>query len=275
MIYLSRHWKTKEFIPETGMKSQPWRIYSPGQDKEFRISRSGVSDFINCPRCFYLNKVQGLKDIDTIPFTLNNTVDELVKREFDQCREKQISHEVMVENKLDAVPFQHDDLNKWRNSRTQGVEYHHKKLNLLLAGGIDDVWMIKNSKPVELIMVDYKAQAKKDKVNDKDYLEDKFHQGYKFQLEFYRYLFTNIGFEVYPNGYFLVYNAVQDRKEFGTVMKFERSLVKYKFERSVDEIEKIVQEMKKVMDGNKIPKSNTSCQNCAFIRAGSKFLNGK
>ena len=31
---------------------------------------------------------------------------------------------------------------------------------------IDDVWMIKNSKPVELIMVDYKAQAKKDKVND-------------------------------------------------------------------------------------------------------------
>ena len=275
MIYLSRHWKTKEFIPETGMKSQSWRIYSPGQDKEFRISRSGVSDFINCPRCFYLNKVQGLKDIDTIPFTLNNTVDELVKREFDQCREKQISHEVMVENKLDAVPFQHDDLNKWRNSRTQGVEYHHKKLNLLLAGGIDDVWMIKNSKPVELIMVDYKAQAKKDKVNDKDYLEDKFHQGYKFQLEFYRYLFTNIGFEVYPNGYFLVYNAVQDRKEFGTVMKFERSLVKYKFERSVDEIEKIVQEMKKVMDGNKIPKSNTSCQNCAFIRTGSKFLNGK
>ena len=74
---------------------------------------------------------------------------------------------------------------------------------------------------------------------------------------------------------FLVYNAVQDRKEFGTVMKFERSLVKYKFERSVDEIEKIVQEMKKVMDGNKIPKSNTSCQNCAFIRAGSKLLNGK
>ncbi len=275
MIYLSRHWKTKEFIPETGMKSQSWRIYSPGQDKEFRISRSGVSDFINCPICFYLNKVQGLKDIDTIPFTLNNTVDELVKREFDQCREKQISHEVMVENKLDAVPFQHDDINKWRNSRTQGVEYHHKKLNLLLAGGIDDVWMIKNSKPVELIMVDYKAQAKKDKVNDKDYLEDKFHQGYKFQLEFYRYLFTNIGFEVYPNGYFLVYNAVQDRKEFGTVMKFERSLVKYKFERSVDEIEKIVQEMKKVMDGNKIPKSNTSCQNCAFIRAVSKFLNGK
>ena len=67
MIYLSRHWKTKEFIPETGMKSQSWRIYSPGQDKEFRISRSGVSDFINCPRCFYLNKVQGLKDINTIP----------------------------------------------------------------------------------------------------------------------------------------------------------------------------------------------------------------
>ena len=40
-------------------------------------------------------------------------------------------------------------------------------------------------------------------------------------------------------------------------------------------IEEMVRDMKKVMDGEKIPESNQYCQNCAFIKAGSKLLNGK
>ena len=99
MIMLNRDKKTKELKPTTGLKSQAWRIYKPGQKKPFPISRSGFSDFLTCQRCFYLNKVMGLKDIDTIPFTLNNTVDELVKKEFDSHREKQTPHKVMEEKK--------------------------------------------------------------------------------------------------------------------------------------------------------------------------------
>ena len=30
MSRLSRHWKTKELVEETGIKSQEWRIYKPG-----------------------------------------------------------------------------------------------------------------------------------------------------------------------------------------------------------------------------------------------------
>ena len=100
MKHLSRHWKTKELIEETGKKSQEWRIYKPG--KKFKVSRSGVENFKDCPRCFYLNVRKGLKDIDTIPFTLNNTVDSLVKAEFDHCREKQIPHEVMKDANINA-----------------------------------------------------------------------------------------------------------------------------------------------------------------------------
>ena len=176
---------------------------SPG--KKFKVSRSGVENFKDCPRCFYLNVRKGLKDIDTIPFTLNNTVDSFVKAEFDHCREKQIPHEVMKDANINAVPFQHIEIDNWRNARSKGVEYYHKKLNLILSGGVDDVWTIKDSKPPELIIVDYKAQAKKEgELNTKSYLDDRYHQGYKFQLDFYRYLFHNLGFKVHKIGYFLV-----------------------------------------------------------------------
>jgi len=275
MIKLNRDSKTKELKPTTGLKLQSWRLYKPGQNGPFTISRSGFSDFLDCQRCFYLNKVKGLKDIDTIPFSLNNTVDELVKKEFDRDRAKKKSHKVMKEYKLNAIPFAHKDLEKWRASRTHGIKYEHPELNLILRGGIDDLWMVKNSNPPELIIVDYKAQSKNKKVEKEDYLSDIYHQGYKLQLDFYRYLFIKNGFRVYPKGYFLVYNALKTLDSLGTEMKFERVLIEYEYERSVEKIEAMVRDMKKVMDGKKIPKPNPCCQNCAYINAGSKFLNGK
>ncbi len=275
MIKLNRDSKTKELKATTGLKTQSWRLYKSGQNKPFTISRSGFSDFLDCQRCFYLNKVKGLKDIDTIPFSLNNTVDELVKKEFDHCRERKIPHEVMKEYKLSAIPFMHKDLEKWRASRTAGIKYEHSELNLILRGGVDDLWVIKKSNPPELIIVDYKAQSKNKEVEKEDYLNDIYHQGYKLQLEFYRYLFVKNGFKVYPKGYFLVYNALKSRESLGKEMKFERVLIEYEYERSVEKIEEMVRDMKKVLDSKKIPKLNPYCQNCAYTNAGSKFIKSK
>ena len=42
--------------------------------------------------------------------------------------------------------------------------------------------------------------------------------------------------------------------------------------RNITDIEDKIIEMKKLMDSNKIPIGNKSCQECAFIRAGSKFV---
>ena len=51
--------------------------------------------------------------------------------------------------------------------------------NLILRGGVDDLWVIKKSNPPELIVVDYKAQSKNKEVEKEDYLNDIYHQGYK------------------------------------------------------------------------------------------------
>ena len=60
-----------------------------------------------------------------------------------------------------AIPFQHENLNKWRENFV-GVQYFHESSNFILHGAVDDVWI---SNEDELIVVDYKATSKNDKVN--------------------------------------------------------------------------------------------------------------
>ena len=35
----------------TGLNSQKWRCYKPGQEKDFPVSRSRFEDFSKCPPC--------------------------------------------------------------------------------------------------------------------------------------------------------------------------------------------------------------------------------
>jgi len=273
MIYLNRDKKTKALKETDGLKSrkknQLWRIYKYNDKKKpFRLSRSKFSDYISCERCFYLEQVEGLKNIDTIPFTLNNAVDDLCKKEFDYHRKKQTPHPAMIREKINAVPFKHTNIERWQNARNQGVEYVHPDLNLRLAGGIDDVW--ENKDTGELIVVDYKAQSKKAEKKIEGYLEDVYHEGYKLQLDFYRYLIEKNGFKVQTLGYFVVYNATLERDSFDNKLEFTCDLIPYKTNPS--HIEDKLIKMKELMDGGKIPKHTPHCQNCNFIIAGGKLI---
>ena len=59
MIDLKRNSK-KELVPAIGMRSRTSSIYTPHQTEDFKISRSKFSDFLTCPKCFYLDRVKGL-----------------------------------------------------------------------------------------------------------------------------------------------------------------------------------------------------------------------
>ena len=143
-----------------------------------------------------------------------------------------------------------------------------KDTNLIIKGGIDDVWFNKSTN--KLIVVDYKAQSKTVDKKIDGYLEDVFHEGYKLQLNFYRYLFEKNSFEVQTTGYFVVYNATKERDKFENKLEFTSDLVPY--ETNSSHIEKKIIKMKKLMDGNKIPKPTSYCQNCNYIIAGGKIL---
>ena len=273
MIYLNRDRKTKELKVTDGLKSrvpnQKWRIYELNEKiKPFRLSRSKFSDYLTCKRCFYLEQVKGLKNLDTLPFTLNNTVDALCKKEFDYHRNNQTPHPIMVKNNINAVPYQHEDIEKWQDALSRGIDYVHPELNLKLAGGIDDVWLNKDTN--KLIMADYKAQSKTVEKKIDGYLEDVYHEGYKLQLDFYRYLFEKNGFEVQKTAYFVVYNATLERNSFDNKLDFTSDLVAY--ETDTSHIEEKIIEMKKLMDGGQIPDLTPHCQNCNYIIAGSNLI---
>jgi hypothetical protein len=50
------------------------------------LSRSKLELFTECPRCFYANLKLGIKRPPSFPLSLNNAVDALFKKEFDQHR---------------------------------------------------------------------------------------------------------------------------------------------------------------------------------------------
>src|SRR5690349_5073611 len=124
--------------------------YKPGQTEPFKISRSKIELFMQCPRCFWLDVRLKIKRPDGPPFNINKTIDELFKKEFDKHRLNGTPHPIMTTNRLTGVvPFAHTDLNKWRETFT-GVVALHKATNLHVFGAIDDVWVNEDG---ELIVV--------------------------------------------------------------------------------------------------------------------------
>ena len=271
MIDLKRNSK-KEPIRATGLRSRLSSFYSPNQKEDFKISRGRFSNFLTCKRCFYLDRVKGLDPPGTPGWTLNETTDLLLKKEFDYCRERQIPHRLFIENQLsNLVPFDHPEIDNWRDSLHKGLMLRYKNTNIILTGGVDDIWQHNISK--QLIVVDYKSQAKIGRLDKQDYLEDPYHEGYKIQMDFYAYLLIGMGFDVHQTSYFLVCNAKRDQQEFKKRMNFDEYLVPYNW--NIDWIENKVDEMVDLMNSSQLPSQNLSCKNCAYSEQYAKVISNK
>tara|TARA_B100000161_G_C33490401_1_gene386740 strand:+ start:189 stop:1010 length:822 start_codon:yes stop_codon:yes gene_type:complete len=260
MIDLKRNSK-KIPVKATGLRVKKKSIYTPNQREDFKISRGKFSNFLSCQKCFYLDRVKGLDAPGTPAWTLNETTDLLLKKEFDKCREIQKPHRIFLEHNLNhLVPFKHPEIDKWRDSLHAGLMLRYKHSNIILTGGVDDIWQ--NTLTEELIIVDYKSQAKQGIINTKEYLNDPFHEGYKIQMDFYAYLLEGMGFNVSPISYFLVCNADRSRGDFQKAMHFEEYLIPYTWNNSW--IEKKIDLMLEIINNNQIPKANECCKNCAY-----------
>src|SRR3989344_4087539 len=154
------------------------KTFDLDSDAPFKISRSKIDLFIECPRCFYLDRVLGIGRPPGFPFTLNSAVDKLLKREFDIHRANGTKHPLQKRYGIDAMPAVHEELDIWREN-FKGIQFHHEPTNLLVTGAIDDLWL--NSKK-EYIIVDYKATAKAETAVA---LDKGWHHGYKSQMEIY------------------------------------------------------------------------------------------
>ena len=201
-------------------------------------------------------------------FTLNNAVDELLKREFDTHRANGTQHPLAKQYGVDAVPFQDDRMEEWRDALRRGIMYHHKETNLILRGGVDDVWVGKDG---ELMIVDYKATSKKEGPST----EDDLYPSYKRQLEIYQWLFANNGFKVSKTAYFVYVNGKSDMAAFDGKLEFDVVLIPYKGDHSW--VEKAVIDMKAMLMSDVIPPVGTAfnggpCDFCTYREKAGKAL---
>ncbi len=235
-----------------------WNLFDPASKVPFKLSRSKFELFMNCPRCFYLDRRLGVGQPPGFPFTLNSAVDKLLKKEFDLYRASRTAHPLMEKFEIRAVPFQHPRLNHWRDALRGGIDYLHPTTNLLLAGGVDDIWA---GPAGELIVVDYKSTSKEEEVS----LDADWQAAYKRQMEFYQWLFRKNGFRVSPTGYFVYCNGMTDREKFDARLDFDIKIIGYKGDDSW--IEAKVVEMHTCLMSPKVPEHSAECDYCIYDKA--------
>lgn len=233
-------------------------LYDPESDKSFKLSRSKLELFIECPRCFYLDRRLGTGRPPGFPFNLNSAVDQLLKNEFDQYRADQKKHPLIEEYHVDAIPMQHADLNQWREN-FKGIEYLHKETNLLITGAIDDLWQ--NSKQ-ELIVVDYKSTSKNEKIIA---LDQAWQDGYKRQMEIYQWLLRMNHYKVSDTGYFVYCNGNKNKSSFEARLEFDITLIPY--EGNTDWVEETIFQAHACLNQENIPQANENCDYCAYLNA--------
>jgi len=253
--------KEKKF---TGKRKS--KFYDSKSNTPFKISRSKFENFLKCPRCFYLDRVEGVNFPSIPTLSLNNLVDELLKKEFDVYREQAKSHPIFKTFGFEGIPFKHNDIDSWRNSRSGGVQYLDVKNNLILTGGIDDVWL--DTTLDKLVVVDYKATVQKDGVAD-NILENDSYKSLSIQLDFYSWLFKKNNFEVADYGYFMFCNGIRTKDSFNKQLESEYKFIKYNVK--TNWIEDKIFEMKMCLDSKTPPKSNEGCFNCKFVKVMNEY----
>ena len=217
-------------------------LYTPGTLFPFRLSRSKIDLFLNCPRCFYFDRRLGVAQPPGFPFSLNSAVDKLLKKEFDMHRADGTAHPLMKTYQIDAVPYKDKNMDKWRDALRGGIEYLHKETNLNITGGIDDIWI---NPAGELIIVDYKATSKVGEVSlDADW---------------------QIGYKISSTGYFVYCNGDADKEAFDGKLEFDVKIIPYVGDDSW--IEKTIIDIHKCLNSNDLPGSGVDCDYCKYREA--------
>lgn len=220
------------------------------------LSRSKLELFAECPRCFYADLKLGIRRPPSFPMSLNNAVDALFKKEFDQHRKAGTVHPLLQKAGVSAVPFQHPEFEDWR-TRNRGIRFVHAKSGFEVYGLVDDVWQDRRSG--QLMVADYKATSKNTEIS----LDAEWQNSYKRQVEVYQWLLRQRGFSVSPTAYFVYTNARQDLPDFGDQLVFFTKLVSY--EGDTGWIEPTLLKAAKLLKQRRVPKPDPSCKYCAFV----------
>jgi len=245
--------------------------YNPDRSKDWnyggtkwRLSRSKLELFLECPRCFYLDNKLGTGRPRGPAFTLNIAVDALFKKEFDAHRAAGTAHPLMKTYGIEAIPFAHPEIDVWREN-FEGVEYFHPETKMTISGAVDDVWVNKEG---ELMVVDYKSTSKNGTITTLD--DFSWGAQYARQMGVYQWLLRKNGHKVSDIGYFVYANAGTDKEAFDGQLEFEVTIVPSQGDG--DWIDATLPRVKACLDAEELPPTGAGCEYCPYREAAGKKL---
>lgn len=241
-------------------RKSDWNYGGP----KWRLSRSKIELFVECPCCFYIDNKLGTARPRGPSFTLNVAVDALLKKEFDAHRKAKSAHPLMTSYGIDAVPFQHKDMDTWREN-FEGVEYKDKETGFTVSGAVDDIWV--NPKG-ELLVVDYKATSKDGKLETLD--DSSWAPQYARQMGVYQWLLRKNGFTVSDTGYFVYANASTDAAAFDKKLEFDVTVIPHEGDSAW--IDTALKDIKTCIESDEIPPPSEVCDFCRYRKAAGKPL---
>jgi len=214
-----------------------------------KLSRTKIELSIECPRCFWLNMRANISRPPGFPFTLNNAIDFLLKREFDKHREEGTAHAIIKENKIDAIPYKCPEIDMWRHNFT-GVQVEHKPTDFLVFGAVDDIWI---NPAGELMVVDYKATGS---------VEHHIYDSYRRQMEIYQWLLKNRGLKVSSTGYFVFARVNRDNGFADRKLAFDIFVEPLAGDSSW--VEEAIFRARKIYEGD-MPAAGEECEYCRYV----------
>ena len=241
-------------------------IYNPNDKEPFKISRSKIDLYLNCPRCFYIDRRLGVGIPPGFPFAINSAVDKLLKQEFDIHRKSGTKHPLLEKYGVDAVPAKVPEIDEWREN-FKGVQMYHEPTNFVVTGAIDDLWIDKSG---EHIVVDYKATSKEGEIVS---LDQGWQDSYKRQMEIYQWLLRRNNINVSDIGYFVYCNGKTDTEAFGGKIEFDVTLIPYKGDDGW--VEQTLHDIKETLNSEEVPEASPDCDFCLYREEVEKVLNGK
>lgn len=232
------------------------RLFEPGSNTLFPLSRSKLDLYMNCPRCFYLDRRLGVGRPSGPPFTLNSAVDQLLKSEFDEYRARGEPHPLLLDAGIAAVPARHPDLDVWRQN-FKGVRVPHPDSGFEVFGAIDDLWIDTDTR--EFIVADYKATAKDAEVS----LDADWQIAYKRQMEVYQWLLAGTGLRVSKRSWFGYCNGMKSEPRFDSTLRFKIKLIPY--DGDTEWVEPKLIEARRCLEADTAPAPALTCEWCRYI----------
>jgi len=219
--------------------------------KSIKLSPSTLNLFLECPCCFWLDKVKNIKRPRGIFPSLPNGMDRAIKTYFDSYRVKKVLPPELQGSDFNGVQLfdNQSQINRWRNWQT-GLQYRDQE-GALLTGALDDL-LVKGG---EHIPFDYKTKGSPAS-------EESAVRYYQFQLDCYALLLEANRLPTVGHGFLLFYSP-KVVVEHGHVV-FECQAIKIPTQ--IERARIIFRKAVTVLKGPQ-PETNLECEYCGWLGA--------